>query len=120
MHEVIPFLHILLVLYVIFGSFVLNEPGSKMLYFWVTLGLLVHWFTGSRVCCLTTMENLLTGKHNTDSFLYKTIDPVYNLKESITDDDFRGFVKMATILLFLQNLFRPGPILPNLKELSFN
>lgn len=119
MHGLIPFVHILLILYVIFGSFIMNDPDSKMLYFWVTLGLIVHWFTGSRVCCLTMMENVITGKENTDSFLYRTIDPVYNLKESITDEDFRGLVKWATVILFLQNLFKPGDVFPNLKELTF-
>ena len=112
---VIKLIHLALILYVILGSFL---PGSdKMLYFWITFGLLVHWVTGTRTCCLTTMETLMTGKENTESFLYKTIDPVYNLKESIPDADFRGFVFWATVILFVQNLLRPGPIFPDLKEL---
>lgn len=119
MEILIKYLHILLILYVIFGSFILGGPDAKMLYFWVTSGLIVHWFTGSRVCCLTAAENLLTGKDNTDSFLYRTIDPVYNLKESIPDGDFRDFVKWATILLWAQNLFREGPLIPNLKDIGF-
>lgn len=112
---IIGAIHLLLILYVIIGSFI---PGNdKMLYFWVTLALLVHWVTGTRTCCLTTMENVITGKENKDSFLYRTIDPVYNLKDSIPDEDFRGFVFWATVLLFLQNLMRPGPLLPDLKDL---
>jgi|688.fasta_scaffold00501_11 hypothetical protein len=118
MDLLIKFIHILLILYVMFGSFVLNGPESKMLYFWVTTGLIVHWFTGSRVCCLTMAENILTGKQNTDSFLYRTIDPVYNLKDTIPDGDFREFVKWATIILWAQNLLREGPILPSLKDIG--
>jgi hypothetical protein len=118
MELLIKFIHILLILYVLFGSFVLQGPDAKMLYFWVTSGLIVHWFTGSRVCCLTMAENMLTGKQNTDSFLYKTIDPVYNLSETIPDADFRGFVKTATILLWAQNLLREGPVFPSLKDIG--
>jgi hypothetical protein len=115
----IPIIHGLLILYVIFGSFVFHGPDSKMLYFWVTMSLIVHWLTGSRTCCLTLAENMLTGKENTDSFLYRTIDPVYNLSESIPDEDFRKFVFWATVILFLQNLMRPGRIFPSLRELGF-
>lgn len=97
----IEILHALFVFYVILGGFF----GPKILYFWVTTALIVHWMTGSRVCCLTMM----TG--NEKSFLYGLIDPVYNLEGTITDHEFRGLVFWSTVILWAQNLLRPGSVI---------
>lgn len=98
--ELFNALHVLFILYVLVGGFI----GPKILYFWVTTALIVHWMTGSRVCCLTMM----TGNEN--SFLYDLIDPVYNLEGTISDDEFRGFIFWATVILWAQNLLRQGPV----------
>ena len=96
----VEILHTLFVLYVLLGGFI----GPKILYFWVTTALLVHWMTGSRVCCLT----LMTG--NEKSFLYSLIDPVYDLEGTISDQEFRGLVFWSTVILWAQNLLRQGPV----------
>ena len=102
---IIRVLHGLFVLYMILTPFFARNHRQRVVYFWVALSVLLHWFSGSTTCIFTIVENKLLGIPNDKSFIYKMILPVYDLTHTINDERFRMIVRFMTVFLWSLNLY---------------
>ena len=76
--KIIQFIHILLILYIILGPFILPKHTKNIIS--ILLLILYRWITNNDTCTLTTIENKLTNNNN--GFIYRIISPIYNIRES--------------------------------------
>jgi hypothetical protein len=77
----IYFLHILVILFVIFGPFS-NIPSILIIHIAFSFSLLVHWVANNNACSLTYLESQLRGVDVEKSFTYKFISPVYDISKT--------------------------------------
>ena len=97
----IQFVHLCIILFVLFAPLLPQLP-ILILHVTFTIGLLIHWFASSDVCCLSVLESYLSGKHYTDTFIHRFISPIYNINELVLSK----FIKITTILLCLLSIFK--------------
>ena len=76
--KIIQFIHILLILYIILGPFILPNHTKNIIS--ILLLILYRWITNNDTCTLTTIENKLTNNNN--GFIYRIVSPIYNIRES--------------------------------------
>jgi len=77
---IIRFLHICLVLFIIFTPFV-GSPYALSMHFIIVPFIMAHWITNQSVCALTELEKFLSGKTcDDDTFIGKIVGPVYKFK----------------------------------------
>ena len=77
----IYFLHILVILFVIFGPFS-NIPSILIIHIAFSFSLIVHWLANNNACSLTYLESQLRGVDVEKSFKYKFISPVYDISKT--------------------------------------
>lgn len=102
--------HAALVLFVLLVPLLPAPKQLRVVHFWCTTSILVHWHAGSTVCALTMLEDWLRGlpvdpftpaPHR--SFLHRLIEPVYT---EVSDGAVRTTVRAATWALWALNLAR--------------
>ncbi len=76
---IIRFLHLLIVLFVLIGPFVISSKLGLQFYITMIGFIMIHWFLLNDTCCLTLLEQFLTGRKSDDTFIGKIIKPVYNI-----------------------------------------
>lgn len=76
---IIRFLHLLVVLFVLIGPFVIYSKIGLQFYIAMIGFIMIHWVLLNDTCCLTLVEQFLTGRKSEDTFIGKIVKPVYNV-----------------------------------------
>lgn len=97
----IAILHIVLIIFVLFGPWVPNKH-ILMLYIMVIPFIHMHWITHNDTCALTLMECKLRGVHPTESFFHRLVSPVYKFQEA----EENIFVWLVTFMLWLVAIYK--------------
>jgi hypothetical protein len=100
----VSFVHMSVICYVIVAPFVLTKVVHRVLYVYAVGSILVHWVTSNTLCVLTLVENWLRGTTNNESFIFKFVGPVYDLKNMLSDRKLRELVRIATFTLWCYNI----------------
>ena len=77
--NIISFLHLLVVLFVINIPLITDNPFILMYYCFIVFFIMIHWHYSNDACILTVMESKLRGKKHDDTFMGKLIKPIYNV-----------------------------------------
>lgn len=99
--NVIYFLHILVILFVIFAPFS-NIPSILIVHIAFSFSLLVHWIANNNACSLTYLESQLRGVNVEDSFTYKFISPVYDISKT----DWSRICYIITIIVLMVSIYK--------------
>lgn len=43
---------------------------------------MLHWYTNSNICFLTIAESMLRGIPDSETFIYKIVNPIYNIDKN--------------------------------------
>ena len=97
----IYFLHILVILFVIFGPFS-NIPSILIIHIAFSFSLLVHWLANNNACSLTYLESQLRGIDVKDSFTYQFISPVYDISKT----DWSRICYIITIIVLSISIYK--------------
>ena len=118
--DVVRFIHILVVLFVILVPFSRKffPPQSKYPGFLLLMGailifwLIIHWILNDSTCCLTVLESHLRGIPMNDTFMYSILDPVYRFisKDHLNNGTLSGVVTVVTVGLWLKTLWELNAI----------
>jgi hypothetical protein len=117
--KVIQVIHIAFIIYMILMPFIAWNNKQRILYFWVSSSVLIHWFAGNSICALTLLEEKVLGIPNDQSFIYRTINPIYDLSQTISDGEFRLVVRFVTMGLWWLNFYILMTALPTNKLQTF-
>jgi hypothetical protein len=101
--DFVRLLHILLVLFVLFGS-ASNSYGILTLHVAVCISLLVHWVANSDTCSLTLLESKLRGVNTQETFMHSIVSPVYKI-ESSTLSRLSYFATILVLVISLRKLY---------------
>jgi hypothetical protein len=96
--NIISFLHILVVLFVINVPLVVDNPFFLMYYCFIVFFIMLHWHYNNDTCILTVIESNLRGKKDNDTYFGKLIKPIY----SVTSKE----IQYITLLLFSIAFFK--------------
>jgi hypothetical protein len=77
--NIISFLHLLVVLFVINVPLITNNPFFLFYYCFIVFFIMIHWHYNNDTCVLTLIESKLRGKKHDDTFMGKLIKPIYNV-----------------------------------------
>ena len=77
--NIISFLHLLVILFVLNIPLVTDNPFILMYYCFIVFFIMIHWHYNNDTCVLTVMESKLRGKKDTDTFMGRLIKPIYNV-----------------------------------------
>jgi hypothetical protein len=77
--NIISFLHLLVVLFVINVPLLTDNPFILMYYCFIVFFIMIHWHYNNDTCILTVIESNLRGKKHNDTFMGKLIKPIYNV-----------------------------------------
>lgn len=77
--NIISFLHLLVVLFVINVPLISNNPFVLMYYCFIVFFIMIHWQYNNDTCILTVIESKLRGKKDNDTYFGKLIKPIYNV-----------------------------------------
>jgi len=103
--KIIQLIHLILVLYVIFGPYVFPNRISDIII--ILIFILYRWITNDHTCTLTKIESKLTG--NGEGFIYRIVNPIYQLRESIFNKHLY-FITISwlimLIIIHIKNTFR--------------
>ena len=91
--NIISFLHLLVVLFVINVPLISNNPFVLMYYCFIVFFIMIHWHYNDDTCVLTLIESKLRGKKDTETYFGKLIKPIYNVSSSE--------VQYITLILFM-------------------
>lgn len=76
---IINFLHLLVLLFVFIGPFVISTKSGLYFYIAIMIFIMIHWVLLNDTCCLTMLEQYVTGRKSEDTFIGKIVKPVYNI-----------------------------------------
>lgn len=77
---IIKFIHVLVVLFLVFTPFFGGEYFLTI-HLMVVPFILLHWITNQSVCALTEMEKIVTGKTcDEETFFGQVVGPIYKFK----------------------------------------
>ena len=103
---IIKFIHILVVIFLVFSPFFGDEYFLTM-HLLVVPFILLHWITNQSVCALTEMEKIVTGKTCDDeTFFGQVVGPIYKFK---TQGEENLFVWTLMITLWFITFVRLQP-----------
>ena len=91
--NIISFLHLLVVLFVINVPLISDNPFVLMYYCFIVFFIMIHWQYNNDTCILTVIESKLRGKKDNDTYFGKLMKPIYN----VTSQE----IQYITLLLFL-------------------
>ena len=102
----IKLLHIIITLYIIFSpyivEFIIKDNKLKImisiLYIVFSISMFVHWKANNDICCLSLLENLITGKPLNNTFISKIISPFYTINTS-------EIKNLSYLVLIINNIF---------------
>ena len=77
--NIISFLHLLVVLFVINVPLLTDNPFILMYYCFIVFFIMIHWHYNNDTCILTVIESNLRGKKHNDTFMGKLIKPIYSV-----------------------------------------
>jgi hypothetical protein len=80
--KVIFFLHLIVVLMVVFVPF-FGTPQLLSLYSLVVPFIFYHWAVNDDTCFLTQMEVLVTDKNKDETFMGRLIGPIYKMPDDV-------------------------------------
>lgn len=101
---IIKIIHLLLILFILFAPFY-NKQLLRLAIF-LCGGILYKWiFDGS--CILTKLEYILLNKETEqEGFIYRLINPIFNMKENHLDRILECFMLIwIIILLIIYNIY---------------
>lgn len=75
----VRFIHILLILFVIFTPFLTQNIPILVLHIITVINLLVHWGSNNDVCSLSILESMLTGKEYNQTFIGRIMSTIYTI-----------------------------------------
>ncbi len=75
--QIVRFIHMLLLIYIIFGPFLIMNRSLLQLYIVSVISILIHWYFNNNVCVLTMVEKYLTNDYSDSTFISSIISPVY-------------------------------------------
>lgn len=90
--NIISFLHLLVVLFVINVPLISDNPFVLMYYCFIVFFIMIHWQYNNDTCILTVIESKLRGKKDNDTYFGKLMKPIYN----VTSQE----IQYITLLLF--------------------
>lgn len=106
--KTVKIIHILLVLFIVITplrNFIEISHEERIIYFWISTCIIIHWLAGSTTCFLTILETRLLNIPEQESFIFRIISPIYDISKVISDTHFRLIVRYFTIFLWSLNLF---------------
>jgi hypothetical protein len=77
--NIISFLHLLVILFIINVPLISNNPFVLMYYCFIVFFIMIHWHYNNDTCILTVIESKLRGKKDNDTYFGKLIKPIYNI-----------------------------------------
>jgi hypothetical protein len=77
--NIISFLHLLVILFVINVPLITDNPFFLMYYCFIVFFIMIHWHYNNDTCILTVIESNLRGKKDNDTYFGKLIKPIYNV-----------------------------------------
>jgi hypothetical protein len=96
--NIIAFLHLLFVIFVVVTPFVTNDTLILLFYCFIVFSVMFHWITNNHGCVLTLIESKLRNKQPTQTFMGRLISPVYKIS--------RLEVRLITLALFLYAFYK--------------
>lgn len=79
--KLIQIIHILIILFIVFGPFVIKDKELLIIYILFVSFIIFHWIVLSDVCVLTLVEQWFTGKPSGETFIGRLVKPVYNVTD---------------------------------------
>ena len=76
--KLIKTIHLLIILYIIICPCFFKSQNDRVIT--LLLFIIYRWLSKDDTCTLTKIENKLTG--NNEGFIYRIVNPIYNLGES--------------------------------------
>lgn len=98
---IINIVHILIILYVLFG-WVINNTAFLTLHVTLCISLLTHWYSNSDMCSLTLLESKLRGIPYNGAFTYNIVSPIYKISEK----SWNKIAYLITILVLVISLYK--------------
>lgn len=77
---IISILHLSLIVFMVVAPF-MNTPAVLLLHVLSSLCLITHWACNNSMCSLTILESYLRGQKPSETFIYKIVNPVYNISQ---------------------------------------
>jgi hypothetical protein len=90
--NIISFLHLLVILFVINVPILSDNPFILMYYCFIVFFIMIHWHYNNDTCVLTVIESKLRGKKQNDTYFGRLMKPIYNV--SSTE------IQYVTLILF--------------------
>lgn len=96
--NIIAFLHLFFVIFVVVTPFVTNNTLILLFYCFIVFSVMFHWITNNHGCVLTLIESKLRNKQPTQTFMGRLISPVYKIS--------RLEVRLITLAIFLYAFYK--------------
>lgn len=114
--NIIAFLHLLFVIFVVVTPFLTNDTLILLFYCFIVFSVMFHWITNNHGCVLTLIESKLRNKQPTQTFMGRLISPVYKIS--------RLEVRLITLALFVfalykSNIWNPDTFYKTINFFSF-
>lgn len=77
---VVRIIHLLIILAVISGPFILSDKSYLTLYSVAISCILIHWFLNNDKCVMTELEAFVTGQKVDSTFLHSIVNPIYKIR----------------------------------------
>ena len=91
--NIIAFLHLLFVIFVVTTPFATDNPFILLYYCFIIFFVMIHWYLNNDTCVLTVIESKLRGTRDTQTFMGRLLKPIYNVQSNE--------IKYVTLFLFL-------------------
>jgi hypothetical protein len=91
--NIISFIHLLVILFVINTPLVTDNPFILLYYCFIVFFIMIHWHYNNDACILTLIESKLRGKKDNETYFGKLIKPIYNVSSSE--------IQYITLILFM-------------------
>lgn len=130
--NIISFLHMLLIMFVVGVPIFSNDIFLLLIHLWIVPFILLHWYLNDNNCALSMIEKKLReriyGKehdiYEEDCITCKIVEPVYDFHKKMEQYNLRGALCIITILLWLITVvsinekYKNGEISQLLKQLK--
>jgi len=106
---IIQLLHLLLILFIIFGSFY-NNILIRLLHLILSLTILFHWISNDQTCCLTIIEeHYITHENKQNGFLYRLLNPLFSenfMKQYINQKNISYYSTLFMIIIIIYDIYQ--------------
>lgn len=77
---IIRLIHLCVIFFIIAGPFFIHEKMLLQFYILCNSFIMLHWIISNDLCALTLIEQAITGRSSSETFIGKIVKPVYNIQ----------------------------------------